>query len=72
MAYFQSKKIILLNFGGTCNGIFWSILWPFGLFYGHLLYFVTVVFILLLFGIFFRFGLLHQEKSGNPEFVCRK
>jgi hypothetical protein len=31
-----------------------SILWPFDLFYSHLVYFP-------------RFGMLHQEKSGNPD-----
>jgi hypothetical protein len=37
-----------------------NILWPNGIFYGHLV-------ILMSFGIFFaRFGTLHQEKSGNP------
>jgi hypothetical protein len=30
-----------------------SILWPFGIFCGHLVYFP-------------RFGILYQEKSGNP------
>jgi hypothetical protein len=47
----------------------WYILWPFGTFYGHLV-------ILWQLGIFFpRFGLLCQEKSGNPDqrvcaYVC--
>jgi hypothetical protein len=31
----------------------WYILWPFGIFYGYLVYFS-------------RFGTLYQEKSGNP------
>jgi hypothetical protein len=31
-----------------------NILWPFGIFFGHLEY------------IFPRFGMLYQEKSGNP------
>jgi hypothetical protein len=31
----------------------WSFKWPFGIFYGHLVYFS-------------RFGKLQQEKSGNP------
>jgi hypothetical protein len=39
MAYFQTKIPILVNFGGSCNGKCWYILWPFGLFYGHLVYF---------------------------------
>jgi hypothetical protein len=59
----------------------WSILRPFGLFYGHLVYFTAFWSILRPFGIFCghleylwsfgihifpRFGMLHQEKSGNP------
>jgi hypothetical protein len=31
----------------------WYSLWPFGIFCGHL-------------GIFSHFGMLYQEKSGNP------
>jgi hypothetical protein len=27
--------------GGSCNGRCWYILWPFGLFYGHLVYIGT-------------------------------
>jgi hypothetical protein len=33
----------------------WYFLWSFGIFYAHLVYFS-------------RFGMLHQEKSGNPGF----
>jgi hypothetical protein len=43
-------------------GIFrtiWSILRPLEIFYGRLVYFWS-------FGIFPRFGILYQEKSGNP------
>jgi hypothetical protein len=39
---------------------------PFGLFYGHLLNFVAIWYILRLFGIFSYFGMLCQEKSGKP------
>jgi hypothetical protein len=35
------------------------ILWPFGIFYGHLVYFVVIWYN------FPRFGMLYQEKSGN-------
>jgi hypothetical protein len=38
----------------------WSILHPIGIFYGHLVNFV------LLWYIFHHFGMLYQEKSGNP------
>jgi hypothetical protein len=44
-----------------------------GIFYGHLVYFTANWYILWPFGIFYgnlvcfpRFGMLHQEKSGNP------
>jgi hypothetical protein len=37
-----------------------------GIFYVNLVYFVAVWHISKLFGIFFSFGMLYQEKSGNP------
>jgi hypothetical protein len=50
----------------------WTILGPFGLFYGHLVYFEGIWYILWLFGIFSPvFGMLYQEKSGNPAVVGR-
>jgi hypothetical protein len=33
---FEPKIPIWINFGGPCDGRCWYILWPFGLFYGHL------------------------------------
>jgi hypothetical protein len=63
---FEPKIRIWVNFGGSFDGRRWYILWPFGLFYGHLVYFMAIWYILWLFGIFFpRFGMLHREKSGN-------
>jgi hypothetical protein len=45
------------------------ILWPFGIFYGYLGYFVTIWNILCSVGtVFSCFGVLHQEKSGNPVY----
>jgi hypothetical protein len=58
----------------------WPILRPFCIFYDHLLYFVVILNILWPFCIFYdrflyfvviwdicsRFGMLYQEKSGNP------
>jgi hypothetical protein len=38
-----------------------------GLFCGHLVYLAAICFILLLVCIFFRFGKLFQEKSGNLD-----
>jgi hypothetical protein len=40
--------------------IIWSILRPLEIFYGHLVYFVVIWYISR------RFGILYQEKSGNP------
>jgi hypothetical protein len=38
-----------------------------GIFYGHFVYFMAILYILWLFGIIFsRFGMLYQEKFGNP------
>jgi hypothetical protein len=39
----------------------WSILRPLEIFYGYLIYFVVIWYI------FPRFGILDQEKSGNPD-----
>jgi hypothetical protein len=57
----------------------WYILWPFGIFYGHLVYFMAVWYILWPFGIFYghlvyfpHFGLLYQEKSGNPVLIVHQ
>jgi hypothetical protein len=64
---FKQKIPIWVHFGGPCNGrcwhiictlglfyfAIWYILWPFGIFYGYLVYFS-------------HFGRLFQEKSGNP------
>jgi hypothetical protein len=38
----------------------WYVLWPFGTFLGHLVQFMVIWYI------FSHFGMLNQEKSGNP------
>jgi hypothetical protein len=44
----------------------WYILWPFGVFYEHWVYFVVNWYI------FSRFGMLYQEISGNPDqYLCK-
>jgi hypothetical protein len=44
-----------------------DILWSFEVFYNHLACFMAIWYILLSFGkISTRFGMLYQEKSGNP------
>jgi hypothetical protein len=40
----------------------WNILWPFGIFYGHLEYFMAICFIISPFWL----GILYQEKAGKP------
>jgi hypothetical protein len=52
------------NFGGSCYGKSWYILWPFDLFYGHWKYFKAIWYILWY--IFPSFGILDHGKSGNP------
>jgi hypothetical protein len=50
---FKSKVPIWVYFRGSCNGNCWSILWPFGLFNSHLVYFTAIWSILRPFGLFF-------------------
>jgi hypothetical protein len=50
----------------------WYILWPFGTFCGQLVYVVAIRYFygyMYLWYIFYRFGILYQEKSGNPASV---
>jgi hypothetical protein len=49
---FKPKIQIWVNFGSTCNGRFWYILWPFGTFSDHVVYFIALWYILWSFGIF--------------------
>jgi hypothetical protein len=79
---FRPKIPIWVNFGGPCNGRCWYILWTFDLFYGYFVYYMDIRSILRLFCIFYvrlvyfvairyafpHFGILNQEKSGNPEY----
>jgi hypothetical protein len=57
MVYFLPKIPISECFGWPWNGKYWYILWPFVIFYGHLMYFMVYL---------SHFGMLYQEKSGNP------
>jgi hypothetical protein len=54
MVYLQTK----IPNGGSCNGSCWYILWPFGKFSEHLVYFVAI------WDIFWSFGILF------PILVC--
>jgi hypothetical protein len=65
MVYFQTKNANLGKFRLAIKyvGKFMdvsSILLPFGIFCGHLVYFVVILVY------FSHFGMLYQEKSGNP------
>jgi hypothetical protein len=78
MVYFQNKKSKFCKFWMVLHWkmlsyiiVIWSILWPFDIFYCHLIYFIAIWYILI--GIFCGnlvcspfFGMLHQGKSGNP------
>jgi hypothetical protein len=73
MVCFQAKNTNLGNFWRYLDWKMfiyfiatWNILWRFRVFYGDLGYFMTIWYILYLFGTFFVFGIMYQEKSGNP------
>jgi hypothetical protein len=53
------------------NRQYWYILWPFGKFYNHLVFFMVIWYILWPFGKFSPFCTLYQEKSGNPVVKSR-
>jgi hypothetical protein len=63
---FRPKIPIRVNFGGPWNGKGWYILWPFGIYHGHLVHFWLFVNLMAICHLFPRFGTLCQEKSGNP------
>jgi hypothetical protein len=60
-ALFQGCQIVWFKTKNTNLGLFWralegkilDILWPFGIFYGHLVYFMAIWYILWPFGIFY-------------------
>jgi hypothetical protein len=81
MVYFQTKNpnfgqiwecLAMKDVGKFCSHLVHFsaisyILCPFGIFCGHLVHFVVIWYILRSFWyIFPRFGMLYQEKSGNP------
>jgi hypothetical protein len=76
---FKANIQVWVNFGGSCNGRCWYILWLVGLFYSQLVYFTASWSILqpvgLFFGhliifyghlvYFFRCGMLYQKNLRN-------
>jgi hypothetical protein len=72
MVYFQTKDPNLGKFGRVLQWnmliyyiVIWSILWPFYIFDGHVLYFMVIYYISP------RFCMLCHEKSGNPVLANR-
>jgi hypothetical protein len=64
MAYFQTKIPHLGKFWMDLQwNIFWYMLWPFGIFYGQLIEFVSNWYILWLFGIFYPVLVCYTKKS---------
>jgi hypothetical protein len=70
MVIFKPKSQIWVIFGGSCNGKCWSILQPFVIFYGHLVYFMDTWYILWTFSIFcsnlFSFWYVVPRKIWQP------
>jgi hypothetical protein len=74
MVCFQTKNLDLGKFWRAFEWKkAWYIIWSFGKYYGHLVYFTAIWYISRPFSnfvairyIFPRFGILCQEKSGNP------
>jgi hypothetical protein len=65
MACFQTKSPTLGKFlEGLANGRCWYILWLFGLFYDHLVYFMNIWHISRPFGIFYN-HLVYFPRFGN-------
>jgi hypothetical protein len=68
MVYLRTKNPNLGKFSGPCIEKYWYVLRPFGMFNGYMGYFMTIWYILCSFGTFSCFfGVMHREKSGNPD-----
>jgi hypothetical protein len=75
MVDFRTKNANLVKFWSVLQWkmlghliYFTAILWPFGIFCSHLVYFVVILVHFVVILVYFsRFGLLHKEKSGNPD-----
>jgi hypothetical protein len=68
MAHFQTKNP--RNLGKILEGLAME---DASIFYDHLVYFMPILYVLWTFGVFYgyfvyfsRFGMLYQEKAGNP------
>jgi hypothetical protein len=65
---FEPKIPVLVNFGWSCNGRCWYILWPFGQFSGHLAQFMTIWYIFPRFGTFYPLWYVVPRKIWQPCF----
>jgi hypothetical protein len=63
---FKPKFQIWVNFGGSCNRRGWYVLYPFGIFYSHLVFVVAIWYILHPFGIFFPFWYVVARRIWQP------
>jgi hypothetical protein len=65
----QKDQFGSILYTGYCNGRCMYILWLFGLSYGHLVFVVAIwyTYFMVIWYIFSGFGILYQEKSGNPD-----
>jgi hypothetical protein len=73
MAHFQKKnpksKIQNPKFGGSCEGIHWYILWPFGLFYIYLIYCMVIWCIFTVLVCCAKENLATLAVTGDTKFV---
>jgi hypothetical protein len=63
MGFFKPQFPIWVNFWDEKG---WYILWPSGIYYGYFVHFCPFCNLVAIWYIFPRFGMLCQEKSGNP------
>jgi hypothetical protein len=59
----NQKSQFWVNFGVSCNGRCWYILWPFDQFYGHLVYIMAIWHIFPRFGIFYHVLVFCTQKN---------
>jgi hypothetical protein len=63
---FKPKILIWVNFGVACSARCWYILWPFGPFYCHFVYFIAILYILWSFWYIFPFWYVVARKIWQP------
>jgi hypothetical protein len=66
MVCFQTKNPNLGKFWRPLDWKKFVYFWPFGLFYGDLGYFMTICAFCIHLVHFSDFGIMYEEKSGNP------